>query len=164
VLRTSRFFPEADDRDDVRTAYDDRNLKVNELLYRRVDLTDVVTAHQLALQRAPEIGFGRYVISATTPFTTSHLEELRRDAPAVVASLFPDYPETYGRLGWTMVPAIERVYVNAVARRDLGWTPRHDFAWALDRVGRGEDPRSDLARAVGAKGYHQETTGVYTTR
>jgi nucleoside-diphosphate-sugar epimerase len=164
VLRTSRFFPEADDRDDVRTAYDDRNLKVNELLYRRVDLSDVVTAHQLALQRAPEIGFGRYVISATTPFTTSHLEELRRDAPAVVASLFPDYPETYGRLGWTMVPAIERVYVNAVARRDLGWTPRHDFAWALDRVGRGEDPRSDLARAVGAKGYHQETTGVYTTR
>ena len=42
ILRTSRFFPEADDRDDVRAAYDDLNLKVNELLYRRVDLEDVV--------------------------------------------------------------------------------------------------------------------------
>jgi UDP-glucose 4-epimerase len=38
ILRTSRFFPEADDRDDVRAAYPDANLKVNELLYRRVDI------------------------------------------------------------------------------------------------------------------------------
>ena len=73
ILRTSRFFPEADDRDDVRASYEDANLKVNELLYRRVDLEDVVSAHQRALERAPEIGFGRYIISATTPFT--------RDAP-----------------------------------------------------------------------------------
>src|SRR3954462_13249760 len=65
ILRTSRFFPETDDRDDVRAAYDDTNLKVNELLYRRVDLEDVVSAHLLALERAPEIGFGRYIISAT---------------------------------------------------------------------------------------------------
>src|ERR1700742_1999432 len=31
ILRTSRFFPEADDRDDVRAAYPDMNVKVNEL-------------------------------------------------------------------------------------------------------------------------------------
>src|SRR5688500_13756570 len=68
ILRTSRFFPEADDRDDVRGAYDDLNVKVNELLYRRVDLEDVVSAHRLALERAPAIGFGRYVITATPPF------------------------------------------------------------------------------------------------
>ena len=43
----------------VRAAYDDLNLKVNELLYRRVDLEDVVSAHRLALDRAPEIGFAR---------------------------------------------------------------------------------------------------------
>jgi UDP-glucose 4-epimerase len=164
VLRTSRFFPEADDLDDVRAAYDDRNLKVNELLYRRVDLDDVVTAHQLALQHAPAIGFGRYVISATTPFTPSHLGALRRDAPAVVAALFPDYPDVYERLGWTMVPAIERVYVTARARHDLGWSPRYGFGWALDRLAQGEDPRSELARAVGAKGYHRKPTGVYTNR
>jgi nucleoside-diphosphate-sugar epimerase len=164
ILRISRFFPEADDSDDARTAYDDLNLKVNELLYRRVDLDDVVAVHRLALERAPAIGFGRYVISATTPFTEAHLERLRQDAAGVVAGLFPDYPEIYDRLGWTMTPSIERVYVNARARHDLGWSPRHDFRHALDRLAAGEDPRSELALAVGAKGYHQETTGVYTTR
>src|SRR3954464_2536355 len=69
ILRTSRFFPEADDRDDVRAAFEDANLKVNELLYRRADLEDVVTAPPLAREKAPEIGFGRYIISNNTPFT-----------------------------------------------------------------------------------------------
>src|SRR5215470_664013 len=45
VLRTARFFPEPDDRDEVRSAFDDTNVKVNEFLYRRVDLADVVDAH-----------------------------------------------------------------------------------------------------------------------
>jgi hypothetical protein len=27
----------------------------------------------------------------------------------------------------------------------------------------GEDPRSPLARAIGAKGYHDKPTGVYTS-
>ena len=89
ILRTSRFFPEADDRDDVRAAYADANLKVNELLYRRVDIEDVVDAHRLALDRAPELGFGRYIISATTPFTPEDLAELHTDAPAVVARHLP---------------------------------------------------------------------------
>jgi UDP-glucose 4-epimerase len=39
----------------------------NELLFRRVDIEDVVTAHLLALEKASSIGFGRCVISATTP-------------------------------------------------------------------------------------------------
>src|SRR5215207_10736869 len=105
ILRTSRFFPEADDRDDVRAAYDDANLKVNELLYRRVDLEDVVSAHRCALERAPEIGFRRYIVSATTPFTRDDLPELRTDAAAV------------------------------------------------ERIAAGEDHRSELAAAIGAKGY-----------
>ena len=164
VLWVSRFFPEADDRDDVRTAYDDQNLKVNELLYRRVDLEDVVGAHRLALDRAPAIGFGRYIISATTPFSRGDLASLRTDAPAVVRRLFPDYEAIYSQLGWTMLPGIERVYVNERARAELGWTPRYDFRHALDRVKAGEDPRSPLAIAVGAKGYHAESTGPYTVR
>jgi UDP-glucose 4-epimerase len=164
ILRTSRFFPEPDDRDDVRAAYLDLNLKVNELLYRRVDLEDAVRAHIDALDRAPALGFGRYIISATTPFTRADAAELQADAPAVVARRFPDHPEIYARRGWKMLPAIERVYDNARARQDLGWTPRFDFRHALDRLARDEDPRSDLALAVGAKGYHADTTGVYTTR
>jgi len=162
ILRTSRFFPEPDDRDQVRLAYDDANVKVNELLYRRVDLEDVVSAHRLALERAPEIGFGRYIISATTPFTPDDLALLRADAPAVVRRRFPDYEGIYAQRGWTMFPSIERVYVNDRARRELGWTPRYNFRHALDRLTDGEDVRSRLALAVGAKGYHAESTWPYT--
>src|SRR5690242_1503561 len=164
ILRTSRFFPEPDDRDDVRSAYDDANLKVNELLCRRVDLEDVVSAHRLALDRAPELGLGRYIVSATTPCSRDDLAQLRADAPAVVARRFPDYEAIYAGRGWRMFPGIERVYVNERARRDLGWAPRHDFRFALDRLAAGEDTRSALALAVGAKGYHAESTGVYTSR
>jgi nucleoside-diphosphate-sugar epimerase len=164
ILRTSRFFPERDDRDDVRAAYDDANLKVNELLYRRVDIEDVVSAHRLALERAPEIGFGRYIISATTPFGHDDLAGLRTDAPSVVARHFPDYEAIYAERGWRMFPGIERVYVNARAREELGWAPRWDFGHALERVRAGEEARSALAVAVGAKGYHAESTGPYTVR
>jgi UDP-glucose 4-epimerase len=160
ILRTSRFFPEGDDRDEVRTAYPDANVKVNELLYRRVDLEDVVSAHRLAL--ASELGFGRYIVSATTPFTRDDLAELRADAPAVVRRRFPEYEELYAARGWRMFESIERVYDNARARAELGWAPRYDFAWALAALRAGEDPRSPLARAVGAKGYHAVPTGPYT--
>lgn len=164
VLRTSRFFPEEDDRREVRAEFPAANAKVNELLYRRGDIQDMVDAHRLALERAPALGFGRYIVSATTPFTREDLAALRSDAPAVVARLFPDYAALYERLGWRMFAEIERVYDNARARRDLGWTPRWDFAHAVGRLAAGQDPFSDLTAAVGAKGYHATATGVYTTR
>jgi UDP-glucose 4-epimerase len=164
VLRTSRFFPEGDDRDDVRATFEDANVKVNELLYRRVDLEDVAEAHLRAIERAPALGFGRYIITATTPFTPDDLAELRTDAATVVRRRFPDQEALYAERGWRMFRSIERVYVNARAREDLGWTPRRDFRFALDRLAAGEDWRSPLAREVGAKGYHAVSTGPYTTR
>jgi UDP-glucose 4-epimerase len=163
VLRTSRFFPEGDDRDDVRAAYPDANVKANEYLYRRVDVADVVDAHLLAMERAAGIGFGKYIVSATTPFTPAGLAALRDDAPAVVRRLFPDYEAEYATRGWRMFPSIGRVYVNARARADLGWAPRYDFRSVLDALKSGEDPRSPLARAIGMKGYHDKPTGVYTS-
>jgi nucleoside-diphosphate-sugar epimerase len=163
VLRTSRFFPESDDDDKVRAAYPDANVKANEYLYRRVDVADVAAAHLLAIERAPEIGFGKYIVSATTPFTQGDLPGLRDDAPAVVRRLFPDYEAEYARRGWRMFPSIGRVYVNARAREELGWAPRHDFRSVLDALKSGADPRSPLAQAIGAKGYHDKPTGVYTS-
>jgi UDP-glucose 4-epimerase len=162
VLRTSRFFPEGDDRDDVRNGFPDANIKVNELLYRRGDIEDMASAHRLALQRAAEIGFGRYIVSATTPFTRDDLAELRADAPAVVRRLFPDYEAVYAERGWSMFPSIDRVYDNKRAREELGWSPRYDFRHALDLVAAGQNPRSELAAKVGMKGYHDVPTGVYT--
>ncbi|MET0229453.1 MAG: NAD(P)-dependent oxidoreductase [Rhodanobacteraceae bacterium] len=155
VLRTSRFFPEEDDLPEVRDARVDANNKVNELLYRRVDIEDVVDAHLLAIEKAPAIGFARYIVSATTPFTRGDLAELRRDAPAVVRRLVPGYADPYARRGWTMFESVDRVYDNARARAELGWAPRVDFAQAIARMGEEEDLRSPLAKAIGSKGYHR---------
>jgi len=151
VLRTSRFFPEADDNGELRLAYDDANLKANEFLHRRVDLEDVVSAHLLALEKAESIGFGRYIISSTTPFTRCDLSKLRKDAPRVVKRLFPDYEEEYASRGWKMFPSIDRVYDNEKARNDLGWRPQYDFRRVLDCLKAGGDPRSPIAQAVGSK-------------
>jgi UDP-glucose 4-epimerase len=154
ILRTSRFFPEADDRKETRDAYADDNAKVNEFLYRRADIADIVTAHLRALEKARSIGFGRYIISATTPFSQNDVRELHTNAPAVVERYAPRYRDIYAARGWTMFPAIDRVYVNERARTQLGWQPRYDFAYVLNCVGKGDDFRSPLAQTIGSKGYH----------
>ncbi len=156
VLRTSRFFPDEDDRRSVRESYADQNVKANEFLYRRVDLADVVDAHVLAIERAHDIGFGCYIISATTPFARDDLAELRDRMNEVVARLYPTVSTVYGRRGWTMFPGIDRVYVNERARTELGWTPTVNFASILNRIDNGGDIWSPLARAVGVKGYHDQ--------
>lgn len=156
VLRTSRFFPEADDDAVVRGKYADANAKANELLYRRIDIEDVVAAHIKAMEKAAGIGFGTYIISATTPFTPADLQELHTHAPAVVQRLYPDYDVLYKTKGWVMFPEIGRVYVNAKALRELDWKPRYDFRYVLDCIAQGKDFRSPLALEVGSKGYHAE--------
>ena len=154
VLRTSRFFPDEDDNAAIRGEYADENVKVNEYSYRRVDLEDVVTAHLLAMERGPALGFRRYVISATTPFTRDDVPRLRTDAPAVLRDRFTAYEREYERRRWKMFPTIDRVYDNSLARRELGWSPRWSFGYILERLATGEDIRSALARSVGFKGYH----------
>jgi UDP-glucose 4-epimerase len=165
VLRTSRFFPEEDDDKRARESFDDANLKVNELLYRRGDVEDMVSAHLVAVEKAPAIGFRRYIIGATTPFTRDDLRELRVDAPAVVRRYVPEYESEYARRGWKLPQTIDRVYINELARTELGWQPRHDFPSAIRSLRTQEDFRSPLARAVGSKGYHSITfsEGPYPT-
>jgi UDP-glucose 4-epimerase len=157
VLRTSRFFPEEDDNSARRQAFTDDNLKANEFLYRRVEIEDVVSAHLLALGKANSTHFGRYIISATTPFTLEDREELGRNAPAVVARHVPGFAEEYARRRWQMFPTIDRVYINERATIELGWQPRYDFRYVVNRLRSSDDFRSALAHAVGAKGYHSET-------
>lgn len=156
ILRTSRFFPEADDNRRRRDAFDDANLKLNELLYRRADIEDMVSAHVCALGAAKHIGFGRYIISATTPFSKDDCRKLRVDPASVVTRYVPEFPPVFKRLSWQMLDDIDRVYANDAARRDLGWAPIHSFHSALARVAQGGDVLSPLARAVGTKGYHDE--------
>jgi nucleoside-diphosphate-sugar epimerase len=154
VLRTSRFFPEEDDNRATREAFSDANAKTNEFLYRRVDIEDVVSAHLLAARHAPAAGFAKYIISATTPFARHDAAELRSNAPLVVRRYVPEYEGEFARRGWTMIPGIDRVYVNERARAELGWQPRHDFRALMARLQADEDIRSPLAREIGSKGYH----------
>ncbi len=156
VLRTSRFFLELDDDPSMREHFTDANIKVNEFLYRRVDVEDIVEAHLLAVKKAPEIGFDRYIITATTPFTQADLPKLRTDAPAVLAAKYPAYQQLYTEKRWEMFPGINRVYVNDKARAKLDWKPKYDFGRILECLAKGADYRSPLAQSIGIKGYHDQ--------
>jgi len=154
VLRTSRFFPEDDDEALRRNAYSRENLQVCELLYRRVDLADVVDAELLAIDKADDAGFDRFIISASTPFAREDRELLRSAPCDALDQYIPNWRPVFEDRGWKMLGDIERVYDNHRARDVLGWRPRYDFAGAVEDLARGRDHRSPLARAVGVKGYH----------
>jgi UDP-glucose 4-epimerase len=137
VLRTARFFPEADDMAHA-IEQSDENTKANEFLFRRLTVEDAAEAHVMALEKAPEIGFDTFMISAPTPFSPSDCEELIRDAPSVVARYFPDYPRLNARKGWTMFRSIDRVYDPGKARDKLGFVCRTGFAEMLATLESGD--------------------------
>lgn len=154
VLRTARFFPEDDDAQATRRAFLDANAKANEFLHRRVEIEDVVLAHECALARAEALGFGRYIISATTPFQRSDAAELRRHPAAVVRRCVPAFEAVYAARGWRLPDTLDRIYDNARARAELHWQPRWDFAAVIELLATTGDFRSPLAHAIGRKGYH----------
>lgn len=154
ILRTSRFFPEADDDASIRGKYETANVQANEMLNRRVDIEDAVGAHLLAVEKARDIGFGRYIVSATTPFTPDDMTALRKNAPEIVRRLFPESEALFAARRWALFPHIDRVYVNHLALAELGWRPKYDFPHVLECLRAGQDFRSPLAREVGSKGYH----------
>ncbi|KAK4103021.1 NAD(P)-binding protein [Parathielavia hyrcaniae] len=168
VLRTSRFFPEEDD-DEARRR---ENLKVLELAYRRVDVADVVAACVCAMRRAGDGGiaggWGRYVISAPTPFggDGETLGRLGRDAKDVFREVVPGVEGVFEGRGWRFLGKIDRVYDSRLAMREeeLGWKPVYTFERAVAMVERGEEWRSELSLKVGRLGYHDVPTGVYTTK
>ena len=140
-------------------AYVDANIKVNELLYRRVDIEDVVSAHLTALRRGRSIGFGRYIISATTPFARGDLAELRSDAPLVVRR-FSRIEDIYARRDWRLFPSIERVYVNTHARATSDGHPATTSGMPGLPPGR-HRPEKPLAVEIGAKGYRHLYLSVH---
>lgn len=135
VLRTSRFFPEADDMAHA-IAQSGPNTKANELLFRRATVEDIAESHLVALEKAPAIGFDTFIISAMTPFSPEDCAALLADAPAVVRRYFPDYPAIYARLGWTMFDSIDRVYDAGHAARRLGFRCRTGFGERLQELAR----------------------------
>ncbi|MCQ0987318.1 NAD-dependent epimerase/dehydratase family protein [Jiella marina] len=136
VLRTARFFPEDDD---TLRGLPGPNLKANEFLNRRLTVEDAAEAHVAALEKAPEVGFDVFVVSAPTPFDRGDVAELKRDAPSVIARHFPEAPELYAKRGWTLPRSIGRVYDASRMRRVLDFRCRTDFASILDAL-RCDDP------------------------
>jgi nucleoside-diphosphate-sugar epimerase len=133
ILRTSRFFPE---NDDTLTGLSGENLKANEFLYRRLSVEDAARAHVAALEKAPAIGFGAFIISAPTPFNRQDAATLRSDACAVISRLFPDAGELYKQRGWSLPESISRVYDSSRARSELGFVCQTDFAAILEALRR----------------------------
>ena len=135
ILRTARFFPEADDMAHA-IQQSDENTKANEFLFRRLSVEDAAEAHVAALDKAPALGFATFIVCAPTPFSPDDCAELIRDAPAVVARHFPEYRDLYARKGWTMFASIDRVYDASRAREKLGFVCRTTFASVLDELRR----------------------------
>lgn len=133
ILRTARFFPEEDDMAHA-IAQSAENTKANEFLFRRLTVEDAAEAHVTALDRAPDLDFDTFIVSAPTPFAPEDCAALISDAPSVVARYFPDYPEIYRRRGWTMFQSIDRVYDASHAAKRLGFTCRTGFAEVLDSL------------------------------
>ncbi len=136
VLRTSRFFPE---EDDTLTDPPPENLKANEFLNRRLTVEDAARAHLVALEKAPGIGFGVYIVSAPTPFSRQDCAALKSAAPDVIANYFPDAADLYAARGWKLPASVGRVYDSSAFQRDLGFKFQTDFAAILKALRRGED-------------------------
>jgi nucleoside-diphosphate-sugar epimerase len=134
ILRTSRFFPE---EDDTHRELSGPNIKANEFLNRRLAVEDAAEAHLAALEKAPEIGFGTFIVSAPPPFEPDDREALMSDAPAVIGRYFPEAPALYARARWRLPDRIDRVYVPAAAQARLGFRCRTDFRSVLDALAAG---------------------------
>ncbi len=133
ILRTSRFFPEEDDMSHAISQSED-NTKLNELLFRRLSVEDAAESHVVALNKAEEIGFDTFIVSAKTPFRREDCGPLLHDAPAVVEKYFPEFPEIYRKKGWSMFQSIDRVYDASKIERRLGFVCKTDFATALHQL------------------------------
>jgi UDP-glucose 4-epimerase len=134
ILRTSRFFPEDDDTHRNRSG---PNIKANEFLNRRLTVEDAAEAHVAALDKAPELGFGTFIVSAPPPFVPEDCEALTRDSAALVTRYFPEAADLYARAGWRLPERIDRVYVPAAAEARLGFRCRADFEAVLEALREG---------------------------
>jgi UDP-glucose 4-epimerase len=131
VLRTARFFPEDDD---THRDLSGENMKANEFLNRRLTVDDCARAHILALDQAPRIGFGLYIVSVPTPFRRDEARLLKSDAAGVIARHFAEAPALYAERRWSLPSSIGRVYDASAIERELGFRCGTDFASILEAL------------------------------
>ena len=132
------------------------------LLYGGVDERDVASAVLAALRRLERGGsrFAAYNVESAVPFTEADGGDLPHDPLTAVARHWPDAPKLLAALGprpWNEpdepgggLTPIHEVFEIERARRDLGWSPRHNFGEFLEgvRTGAASPNAGDRARAT----------------
>ena len=101
ILRTARFFPEEDDMAHA-IVQSGANTKANEFLFRRLTVEDAAEAHVVALDRAPEIGFDTFIVSAPDAVLAGRLRAADRGralggGPLLPATIPRSMPAAAGR-------------------------------------------------------------------
>jgi UDP-glucose 4-epimerase len=143
ILRTARFFPEGDD---THRTLSGESMKANEFLHRRLTVEDCALAHVAALDKAHQLGFGLYTVSAPQAFEPDDCAVLKAKASHVIARHFPEAAAIYARRGWSLPSSIGRVYDASLIERDLGFRRKAEFAAVLaslhdgDRLPFAHDP------------------------
>jgi UDP-glucose 4-epimerase len=153
VLRTSRFFPEADDNEAIGASYEVANVQANEMLYRRVDIEDVVGAHLLAIERAPGSRLRALHYSRGHAVRPGRSRGSQPQCSGRRPSAVSRMRGVVRRSRVASLPAHRPVYDSRRAMAELTWKPKYDFRHVLHCLQAGTDFRSPLAREVGSKGY-----------
>jgi UDP-glucose 4-epimerase len=86
-----------------------------------------VVSARAALERAPKIGFGRYVVSATRPFEARHLAELAHAVIAVRA--VPGLRSSLRRMAGDSFPRSTASMSTSALAREV-WSKGHDTLFA----------------------------------
>lgn len=110
VLRVARCFPEP------------LHLLALYRLYRGVGVSDVATAHVIALEKANVTGV--FNIAGPVLFNEEDVSELYRSAATAIRRKAPAVAGAFEKLGWPLPDQIDRVYDSRAARRHLGYEPR----------------------------------------
>ena len=161
ILRTSRFFPRRTTTTTSATRTTTSTSRSTSCC-TAASTSPTSSARALRARARAAIGFGRYIVSATTPSAgdLADCAPTRRGRAPPRAGFEDDFAREAGD-----VPEINHVYDNDRARRDLGWRPGYDFPAALERWRPARTgAESALARSSRSKGYHAVSTGPYTVR
>ena len=153
VLRTSRFFPEPDDSERRRAGVRRREPQGQRAAVPAASTSRTSSsAHLLASSARPQIGFGRYIISATTPFTRDDLARAARRCAGGRAAAVSPTTDALRSAGLADVPGHRPRLRQRPGARELGGTPRYDFVTCSSACGLGEDPTQPSGAGGGGKG------------
>ncbi|WP_041768300.1 NAD(P)-dependent oxidoreductase [Pseudovibrio sp. FO-BEG1] len=94
-------------------------------LHRGIDKRDVATAHVAALSDDGK-NFDRFIISGKTPFRPEDTQELKTNAPAVIARRAPEVVQLFQSHGWALPQSIDRIYDPSYAKHVLNWESKRD--------------------------------------